>query len=85
MSGPSQEIIRLDKDLAPYTAHLNYRWQAYLDMKSRIEKAEGSLEKFSRVGHLAVTCPITLHASIVIHRQPAPFTDNPRASLVENG
>ena len=49
MSFATQEILSLDKDLAPYSGHLNYRWQQYLDLKSRIEEAEGSIAQFSKV------------------------------------
>lgn len=40
----------LDSNLAAHEDHLQYRYDLYLKTKEAIEKAEGSLEEFAKVG-----------------------------------
>ena len=42
------EAVALDENLAPHVDHLKYRYATFLERKSAIESAEGSLDAFSR-------------------------------------
>ena len=39
----------MDPTLQPHADHFEYRYKQYLDIKGRIEQAEGSLENFAKV------------------------------------
>ena len=51
---PTQDVVRLDPDLAPHADHLKYRWRRFLETKAAIEAAEGSLANFALVRFICV-------------------------------
>ena len=45
-----QGVVQSDPDLMPHVEHLKYRWRRFIETKTAIEAAEGSLTEFSLVG-----------------------------------
>src|SRR5579871_2241749 len=78
-------VVQLDPWLAPYKESLRKRYTKAQDWITALNKSEGGLEKFSRVGDIALPCFQSLLKSSRARRSSASTLIKETTSPTENG